>query len=55
LSGAGFEQVEVEPTRIYRAEDAKEFFAGANLEIEKIAPTVDGKFMSAFVRARKPR
>jgi arsenite methyltransferase len=55
LSDAGFEQVEVEPTRIYRAEDAKEFFADANLDIEKIAPTVDGKFMSAFVRARKPR
>jgi len=54
LSGAGFEQVEVEPTRIYRAEDASEFFAPADLEIEKIAPMVDGKFMSAFVRARKP-
>ena len=55
LSGAGFEQIEVEPTRIYRAEDAKEFFANAKLEVEKIAPEVDGKFMSAFVRARKPR
>jgi arsenite methyltransferase len=55
LSGAGFEQVEVEPTRIYRAEDAREFFARADLDIETIAPMVDGKFMSAFVRARKPR
>jgi len=55
LCGAGFEQVEVEPTRIYRAEDAREFFACADVEIEKIAPMVDGKFMSAFVRARKPR
>ena len=55
MSGAGFEQVEVEPTRIYRAEEAREFFADAKLEIEKIAPMVDGKFMSAFVRARKPR
>ena len=54
LSGAGFAEVKVEPTRIYRAEDAKEFFAQANLDIEKIAPLVDGKFMSAFVRARKP-
>ncbi len=54
LSGAGFEQVEVEPTRIYRAEEARKFFADAKLEIEKIAPLVDGKFMSAFVRARKP-
>ena len=49
------EEVEVEPTRIYRAEDAKEFFARANLDLEKIAPMVEGKFMSAFVRARKPR
>jgi arsenite methyltransferase len=54
LSGAGFQRVEVEPTRIYRAEDAKEFFRGADLEIEQIAPMVDGEFMSAFVRARKP-
>jgi arsenite methyltransferase len=54
LSSAGFEQVEVEPTRIYRAKDASEFFARANLDVEEIAPLVDGKFMSAFVRARKP-
>ena len=54
LSGAGFEQVEVEPTRIYRAEDASEFFAQANLDLEKVASMVNGKFMSAFVRARKP-
>ncbi len=55
LSGAGFEEVEVEPTRVYRAADAKEFFAQANMDMEKIAPLVEGKFMSAFVRARKPR
>jgi arsenite methyltransferase len=54
LSSAGFEQVEVEPTRIYRAADASEFFACANLDVETFAPLVDGKFMSAFVRARKP-
>jgi arsenite methyltransferase len=54
LGGAGFEQVEVEPTRIYYAKDASRFFADANLDIEKIAPLVDGKFMSAFIRARKP-
>ena len=54
MSGAGFEQVEVEPTRIYRAEDASEFFAQANLDLEKVASMVNGKFMSAFVRARKP-
>ena len=54
LNAAGFEQVEVEPTRIYRAEDASEFFAQANLDLEKVASMVNGKFMSAFVRARKP-
>jgi arsenite methyltransferase len=54
LRAAGFAEVELEPTRIYRAEDAKQFFAEAKLDIEKIAPMVDGKFMSAFVRARKP-
>jgi len=54
LSGAGFEQVEIEPTRIYRDEDASEFFAQANLDLEKVASMVNGKFMSAFVRARKP-
>ena len=46
LSAAGFAEVEVEPTRIYRAQDAKEFFAEANLDIEANAPLVDGKFMT---------
>jgi len=54
MKAAGFAQVEVEPTRIYRAEDASEFFAKANLDLEKVASMVNGKFMSAFVRARKP-
>jgi arsenite methyltransferase len=55
LSAVGFAQIEIEPTRIYRAADAKEFFARANLDLEKIAPLVEDKFMSAFVRARQPR
>jgi SAM-dependent methyltransferase len=54
LDEAGFEAIEVEPTRIYRAEDAREFLGGAGLDVDAIAPHVDGKFMSAFVRARKP-
>ncbi len=54
LVAAGFEQVDVEPTRIYRAEDAREFLSGQGMDIEAIAPQVDGKFMSAFVRAVKP-
>jgi len=54
LAKAGFEGVDVEPTRIYRAADAREFLAGAGLDADAIAPQVDDKFMSAFVRARKP-
>src|SRR5260370_597854 len=53
LATAGFEQIEVEPTRIYAADDAKRLFA-KNEDVEKIAQMADGKFMSAFVRARKP-
>jgi ubiquinone/menaquinone biosynthesis C-methylase UbiE len=55
LSRAGFENVEVEPTRIYRVADAREFLSAAGLDADAIAPLVDGKFMSAFVRARKPQ
>jgi ubiquinone/menaquinone biosynthesis C-methylase UbiE len=54
LAAAGFEQVEVEPTRIYRAEDAREFLSEQGIDVEALAPQVDGKFMSAFVRAVKP-
>ncbi len=54
LAKAGFEAIDVEPTRVYRAEDAKEFLARGGFDVEAIAPQVDGKFMSAFVRARKP-
>ena len=54
LTLAGFEQVDLEPTRVYRAEDAREFLSGQNIDVEAIAPQVDGKFMSAFVRAVKP-
>src|SRR5216683_4401324 len=53
LATAGFEKIGVEPTRIYTATDAKRLFA-KNEEMEKIAEMADGKFMSAFVRARKP-
>jgi arsenite methyltransferase len=54
LAKAGFEDIALEPTRIYRMEDARDFLTGAGLDAEAIAPQVDGKFMSAFVRARKP-
>jgi len=54
LEKAGFEQIDMEPTRVYRIEDAREFLAGSGLDVDAIAPEVEGKFMSAFVRARKP-
>jgi SAM-dependent methyltransferase len=54
LGAAGFEQIEIEPTRIYRAEDAREFLAGQGIDVEALAPQVDGKFLSAFIRAVKP-
>jgi len=53
LDSAGFEQVEIEPTRIYTAADAQTILAG-NTDLEKIAQAADGKFMSAFIRACKP-
>jgi arsenite methyltransferase len=54
LASAGFEKIEVEPTRVYRVEDAREFLCGQNIDVDAIAPQVDGKLMSAFVRAVKP-
>lgn len=55
LTGAGFEQIDIEPTRIYRAEDAREFLCGQGIDADALAPQVDGKFLSAFIRARKPQ
>ncbi|MGA9802784.1 MAG: arsenite methyltransferase [Terriglobales bacterium] len=55
LASAGFENIELEPTRVYRVEDARELLCGQNIDVDAIAPQVDGKFMSAFVRAVKPR
>lgn len=54
LASAGFEQISLEPTRVYRVEDAREFLAGHGIDVDAIAPQVDGKFMSAFVHAEKP-
>ncbi len=54
LESAGFEAIDLEPTRIYGAEDAREFLASAGLDASAITPAIEGKFMSAFVRARKP-
>jgi len=54
LKAAGFEHVEVEPTRVYKVDDAREFLSSAGIDVEAIAPQVDEKFMSAFVRGVKP-
>lgn len=54
LAAAGFAGIDIEPTRIYRVEDAREFLAAEDIDVAAIAPAVDGKFMSAFVRAVKP-
>ncbi len=54
LQEAGFSDVEIEPTRIYRVADAADFLEEAGLDPAVISPLVDEKFMAAFVRARKP-
>ncbi len=54
LRAAGFADVEVEPWRIYRIEDARAFLAESGVDVDRLAPTVDGRFASAFIRARKP-
>jgi arsenite methyltransferase len=54
LASAGFEQIDVEPTRVYHVEDAREFLSGQGFDVDALAPQVDGKFLSAFVRAVKP-
>jgi arsenite methyltransferase len=53
LAAAGFEHIDIEPTRVYRAADAKEFLREKGLDAAVIGPQVDGKFMSAFIRATK--
>jgi ubiquinone/menaquinone biosynthesis C-methylase UbiE len=54
LARAGFEEIDIEPTRVYRVEDAREFLRAQGVDADALAPQADGKFMSAFVRARKP-
>jgi len=54
LARAGFEAIDVEPTRVYRLADAKQFLANAGITDESVLAQIDGRFMSAFIRARKP-
>jgi arsenite methyltransferase len=53
LQSAGFEEVSIEPTRVYRVEEAREFLSGHGIDVDAIAPLVDGRFFSGFIRARK--
>jgi 2-polyprenyl-3-methyl-5-hydroxy-6-metoxy-1,4-benzoquinol methylase len=55
LKAAGFEAIGIDPTRVYRVADAREFLQGKGIDVDALASEVDGKFMSAFVRATKPR
>jgi arsenite methyltransferase len=54
LAKAGFESIDVEPTRVYSIKDARQFLTGEGIDVEDIARQVEGKFMSAFIRASKP-
>jgi arsenite methyltransferase len=54
LFRAGFESIDIEPTRVYKSEEARDFLASAGLDPESVGPQIDGKFISAFVRAVKP-
>jgi hypothetical protein len=55
LAGAGFGEIDMEPTRVYNIEDARRFLAAANVDVDAIAAETEGKFMSAFIRAAKPK
>ena len=54
LAEAGFSSIQIEPTRVYRIDDARQFLSRDGIDVDAIAPLVDGKFMSAFIRAVKP-
>jgi arsenite methyltransferase len=54
LAEAGFDAIDIEPTRVYNIEDARTFLTGQGVDVDAIAPQVEGKFMSAFIRAVKP-
>jgi len=54
LAAAGFEGIDIETTRVYKIDDAREFLRAAGIDAESVAPKVQDKFISAFVRAKKP-
>lgn len=54
LAKAGFEAIDIEPTRVYNIGDARQFLTGEGVDVDAMAPLVENKFMSAFIRAVKP-
>jgi ubiquinone/menaquinone biosynthesis C-methylase UbiE len=54
LAKSGFDQIDIEPTRVYNIEDARTFLSAEGIDVDSIAAQVDGRFMSAFIRATKP-
>jgi SAM-dependent methyltransferase len=54
LAAAGFEDIEIEPTRVYSVADARQFLTAQGFDVDAMAPHVEGKFASAFIRAKKP-
>ncbi len=55
LKSAGFVEVELEPWRVYRIEDARAFLTAAGIDVDRLAPEVEGKMASAFIRAQRPQ
>jgi len=55
LAASGFEAISIEPTRVYNIEDARGFLSGQGIDVDAVAPQVERKFMSAFIRASKPK
>ena len=54
LATAGFAAIEIEPTRVYSVDDARHFLSSEGIDVDAISKEVEGKFMSAFIRAEKP-
>src|SRR5258706_572712 len=54
LAKAGFDAIDIEPTRVYSIDDARQFLTGQGLDVDRVAAEIEGKFISAFIRAVKP-
>jgi arsenite methyltransferase len=54
LRAAGFESVDIEPARVYTIDNARQFLTAQRIDVDAIAPAIDGKFKSALIRALKP-